>query len=84
MVGLTGGQYLTHHNWHAPFQGESSGFEDSRVGKGGEEDPTHISLVARVVAEVTCIEVPPGTARDLSHMKVLPLPHTTRGLNIWK
>lgn len=64
MVGL-GVQYLTHHNWHAPFQGESSGFEDSRVGKGGEEDSTHISLVATVVAEVTCIEVPQGRPETL-------------------
>ena len=54
-----GGHYSSHHNFHAPFQGESGGFENSGVGKGKGECPTHTSLVGLVEGEATCTEVPP-------------------------
>lgn len=55
-----GVHYLTHHNCHAPFQGESSGFENSGFVKVGEWILPTPSFVAIVGAEATCTQVHKG------------------------
>lgn len=78
---------LTHHNCCASFQGESSAFEKSGVGKGRGAPGTQRRLTgSRCGGRGGVRRAVPAEATEITtnHVKALPLANNTRCLNVWK